>query len=244
MAKNRKYATETLIKVVEDYIQYKANYQRITYTAVAQYCKTNYSFMSDVTYQDFSRNIDVKDFIETYNINLERRLLDIDTNETVVQDKLIDSRTLYGKTNKEIDQVISHINEYLASVYANDRKAVKSNYRKLEMINSLKKNNKELEEQNNRLNIDNANIKRQLAEERRKKKELTKKTNELIRYIEHYIYDPEVQKHLVEIGLLVEKEADCLTASGELMNTSLEAVIEKDIVTAGEDRALQLLSRL
>lgn len=244
MAKKRKFETETLLRIIDDYIQQKADFQKITFTAVALFCKDSYSFMADINYQDFSRNKEVKQYIEDYNIRLERRLMDIDASEAVAQDKLIDSRILYGKSDTEIDKEISRVNKYLSSVYENDRKAVASVYNKAEKIIGLKKENQELDDKCNTLSLEKAKLQKQLAEERHKNKELREKVNALIKYIEKHIYDKEIQRHLIDIGLLVSNDDNEFEGRETLMDTSLEKIVTAEILTAGESNALMKLAQL
>lgn len=244
MPKKRKYETYVLKEIIEEYVAYKAPYQKIAYVDIVSYCMEKYPAMANINYQDFSRNPEVKQFIEDYNINLERRLLDIDLSESIVQDKFLDVRDFYGKSNKAVENLIAEMNDYLARVYSNDRKAINSLNTKAREIKKLEKEKEEMQKIINACEIENRNYKNKLSTIRKDKLRLQNKVNELIQYIEKNIYDQAVLKHLVDIGILQEFEDSKIEEDSLLLQGSLEDIVEMDILTRGESEALEILNKL
>ena len=106
MPKRRKYETNFLKQLVEEYIEQKIDYQKIIYADLVKYCRDTYISLGNLNYQDFSRNAEIEQMITGYNERLETKLLDINKSEFISQDRLIDARLLYGKDKKDIDKVV------------------------------------------------------------------------------------------------------------------------------------------
>ena len=244
MPKKRKYETAFLMRIIEEYVSQKAAFRKLKYTDIVLFCKEKYLYLENINYQDFSRNSEIRQFVEDYNIRLEKRILDIDCSETIAQDRLIDARDLYGKTDSELDRIISSINEYLIKVYENDRKAIRSLSNKNERIKALEKKNRELEERLSTMEVERTSLKKNLADSRKKKSELQEKVKAMLDYIEKTIYDPTIQSHFVDIGILTESEESDTIASTALIETSLEKIVSDEILTQKESEALDKLSRM
>lgn len=247
MPKKRKYDTEFLFQLIEEYLIDKSDYQTIIYAALVDYCQEKYPQMrNNITYQDFSRNKEIKAYIEDYNNRIEQRLLDINAVDTVAQNRLLDARKFYGLSEAETNSVIAKSNKYLANVYDNNRRVNESLCSKKREITALKKQNQEFFDAIEKAKADMVKLRTELASVRKENATIKHKNAELMAYIRNNIYDPVILNHFVEIGLLLPLDNADNTNNGRsaLEECTLETIVTKEVLTKSESKVLAALTEL
>ena len=75
MARRKNYTTEQLKEYVDGYVRQKNDYSVITATALADYCNSTLHLIPAVTYQTFTRDKMVMQYIDKINKELHERML-------------------------------------------------------------------------------------------------------------------------------------------------------------------------
>ena len=241
----RKYETVVLENIVEEYLMETSSFRKIRFVDLAEYCRTHYSNMADITYQDFSRNNKIKEVVSKYNESIERRIMDVGNEDSLMNEIYLDSRDFYGKETKEIDKLVSEHNSKLLSMYKTLRyakKKVSEQRRELHRINQM---HDDLECRIKEKEAENKELRKRLAEEQKITKEQKKRLKELREYIAMNILDQMELQHLVEKGVRKEKEENLNNKhQSRLIGGGLERVVGQSIHTAAETRFIEDLSDL
>ncbi len=243
MPRKRKYDTDILLQMIEEYLNIKSDYQPLTFVDLASYCQKTYPQMSNINYQDFSRNREIKTYIEDYNNRIEQRLMDINAVESIAQDRLLDARQFYGKSESEINNIVAECNKYLSGVFRQNRRLYKLFYTSKEEASLLKRKIQDLDFQKEKATADNTKLRQDLVSVRKELATVKQQNKMLKAYIEKNIYDPVIQNHLVEIGWL-SSTGDIGASHGQIEEGTLETIVAENVLTQSESKTLAALNAL
>lgn len=206
MPRKRRYTTDFLKNILDEYLVYKSDYRKIRVSDVVIYCNEKYNLSPPLNYQDFTRNPEIKKIIDDYNNTLESKIIDKDGELLVNRDFTLDVREFYGLGFAQLEKKISTINEHLKRVSninsdliteINKTRADNRNIRSEKI--SLEKKTLELETELEKIKKEKHEVSNQLKVEKQIKAKLYD-------YIKVHITDPIVQQHLVDIGMLKKED--------------------------------------
>ncbi len=226
MARKFKYDTEDLISIVKQYVASEGAVH-IVYQRLVDFASKQLSF-SEINYQSFSRNPEVKRFIEDYNATLKAKMLDIDKQVYLRGEKYFDARDFYGKTNNEIEALVAEHNKILEVIHDLNRRTqserikIRKELKEAKTtIHTLSESNEALQKKVEDLTCKNKHLANALYTEK-------EKTARLNRFVEEKITDPQLLMHLAENGWANSTyEGDSFRS--DLLNRSLEEVLNDDI---------------
>ena len=243
MGKKRKYSSEILLNCVIEYLEQKADIQKIAYRDVVEYCHRTHPELCGIYYQCFSRDPTVSGYVEKYNSSLEKRLMDMDQNEAVVQEIYFDARDLYDSPKNDIERTVAKMNAHLAKVYASQRGTMAAIYKKTREIKGLYQKISEIESEKEALAQKERTLREQKKEVINQNRELNKKMKRIREHIER-MCTAAMMEHWKELGLFKE---DCVDSGHEeliLPIGTLEDVVSSEVLTSSETKTLEKLFKL
>ena len=231
MARKFKYDTEDLISIVKQYVASEGAVH-IVYQRLVDFASKQLAF-SEINYQSFTRNPEVKQFIEDYNATLKAKMLDIDKQVYLTGEKYFDARDFYGKSNKEIEVTVSEYNKILEVIHDQNRRTQSERIK-------IRKDLKEAKTTIQVLSESNETLQKKIEDLTGRNKHLAKalemekeKTARLSRFVKEKITDPQLLMHIAENGWAGSKyEGDSFRS--DLLNRSLEEVLNDDINAASD----------
>ena len=201
MARRKNYTTEQLKEYVDGYVRQKNDYSVITATALADYCNDTLHLLPAVTYQTFTRDKGVMQYIEKINTELHERMLIPSTKGASAH---IDSFYIYEtasaeevrqKAYEELEKKEDMIRE-LQTEYQRQSRLLS---RTTEERDSLLAAGKDLAEKM-------VLLKKELADS---KKDL-RRTHHILAVFKTcfkaYLYDPIVLRHMTALGWISDGE--------------------------------------
>lgn len=226
MARKFKYDTEDLISIVKQYVASEGAVH-IVYQRLVDFASKQLSF-AEINYQSFTRNPEVKQFIEDYNATLKAKMLDVDKQVYLTGEKYFDARDFYGKTNNEIEALVAEHNKILEVIHDLNRRTqserikIRKELKEAKTtIHTLSESNEALQKKVEDLTCKNKHLANALYTEK-------EKTARLNRFVEEKITDPQLLMHLAENGWANSTyEGDSFRS--DLLNRSLEEVLNDDI---------------
>lgn len=246
MPRNRRYSTEFLNSLLEDYLVDKCDYRKIKIADLVRYCNEKHNLSPELNYQDFTRNPDIKNTIDKYNDSLESGIMDKDGNLLINQEISVDVRDLYRVDYPQLEKKVSSINEQLTNITQINKSLIieinKTRTENRNIINekiNIEQKVLELEQENEKLRIDKRNLGKELASEKTIRKKL-------YHYIEKHINDPIVQQHLVDIGMLSKEEITDETPENINMQEALLQFYSDDssVLSKEETDILERLNKM
>ena len=101
MARRKNYTTEQLKEYVDGYVRQKNDYSVITATALADYCNDTLHLLPAVTYQTFTRDKGVMQYIEKINTDIQ------DFKNAIAQknNEIVQAQTTVDRYKKQLDDV-------------------------------------------------------------------------------------------------------------------------------------------
>ncbi len=231
MARKFKYDSEDLISIVKQYVAQEGAIH-IVYQRLVDFASKQLSY-SEINYQSFTRNPKVKQFIEDYNASLKAKMLNADKQVYLTGEKYFDARDLFGKSNKEIESIVSEYNQILEVIHDQHRRSQSEIIKLRKELKEAKATIENLTESNKVLDkkVSDLTCKlKQLASILNDEKE---KSARLSRFVDEKILDPQLLQHLAETGWYsTENNGDIHTS--DLLTRSLEEVINDDIKTSSD----------
>lgn len=206
MARKTNFSTDELIQLLETYVSGIHSFNELQVVKVAQYCRDVLN-IPNITYQNFTRNKEIKEWIADYNKKIHARV--INTGDSIIfPENMIDVNDAIRryKNTEEMKEFLSSINRQMSK--QNDLcRTFSSQYQDCEKdLSELQKSKELLEQQVNDLN---EKLKCSITENKRLRKEnksLRKQETTVKKYLDRYIYSPNLCKHLRDIGIIVNDE--------------------------------------
>ena len=240
MSRPRKYTTELLKTIVAEFVETKNSLTKITPTELAEYCREN--LCMSVTYQTFTRNSEIMDYITTINQKYNDLVVSTTDTPSVIPDTLIDIQDVINHCNdkKEMQQFLVQINSQIAklsdlytAVSAENKMLREKNLGLEEKITVLKKE------------MGTQDVTRtQIRELKLQVSNLKKIHRQTMTYLNEYIYTPVVLSHLQDLQLLASDPVietpsgiDALTDNGADIITDIEKydTIKRNTVCTSTD---------
>lgn len=242
MARKTNYSTNELIQLLEIYVNETHSFNELQVTKVAQYCREQLN-IPNITYQNFTRNKAIKEWIADYNKKLHTRV--IGTGDSIIfPENMIDVNDAIRryKNTEQMKEFLSSINRQMSK--QNDLcRLFSSQYRDCEKdLSKLQKSKELLEQQLNELN---EKLECSIAENKRLRKEnisLRKQKTTIMKYLDRYIYSPNLCKHLQDIGIIVNYEDNYENEGSELFadgKYSFSSDIRRFYGLTGEEEQVQ-----
>lgn len=201
MGRKKNYSTEQLKKLVDEYVRIKADYSALTATEIADFCTSRLHLVPPVTYQTFTRDKEVMEYIGRLNQALHERMLVPSSRGAHVHRNIY----LTGDDNDDPSSLLQRANLLLADQH--DRyEALQHRYDScVRELHATRLERDELKSRNAELEKDAGSIKKELSAVRYMLKKEKHLTAVLRRYFEQYIYDPICLRHVAQLGWIADK---------------------------------------
>lgn len=248
MSKTFKYKTEDLIELIHEYIATKGAC-KIVIQRLVEFARQNPLF-HDINYQHFTRNPQVKTFIENYNNSLEAKLMDLGKANYLTDEKYFDARDFYGKGQTEINEIVSDFNHILERIYNSQHRIVIINKKLGKEAKEAKKTISCLNDQINDLKLERAKLKTEIDKLNNKVVIEHDKNIQLAKFVDEQIVNPNLVLKLQKNGLLHSNSDDILLKS-KLLGRSLEEIVNdsanpenSSVISANEFEFIEKLEKL
>lgn len=201
MARRKNYTTEQLKEYVDGYVRQKNDYSVITATALADYCHNTLHLFPAVTYQTFTRDKEVMQYIDKINKELHERMLIPATKGASAHidgfyiDETASAEEVRQKAYEELEKKEDMIRE-LQTEYQRQSNLLAKVTEERDTLLALSKD----------LEVKMVKKKEELTELRkdiRRSHHLLALYNE---YFKKYLYDPIVLRHVSQQGWISDKK--------------------------------------
>ena len=206
MGRKKKFSTDELIGFIKQYLIEHQSLELLMPTKVADYCR-NVLHIS-IVYQSFTRDPLVKKWIDDYNTNLHQRVTNEMDGPSILPDISIDVEdAIYRYRNPEdMKQFLMEINRQIGKLSNASHQFAKQYQESSEQMMRLEEQNTTLVEQLTVLNEKLSTLKAELKIMREKNATYKKKNRAIDKYLNEYLNEPIMLKHLQELRLLSDKE--------------------------------------
>lgn len=206
MGRKKKFSTDELIGFIKQYLIEHQSLELLMPTKVADYCR-NVLHIS-IVYQSFTRDPLVKKWIDDYNTNLHQRVTNEIDGPSILPDISIDVEdAIYRYRNPEdMKQFLMEINRQIGKLSNASHQFAKQYQECSEQMVRLEEQNTTLIEQLTALNEKLSTLKAELKIMREQNAAYKKKNRAIDKYLNEYLNEPIMLKHLQELRLLSDKE--------------------------------------
>lgn len=201
MGRKKNYSSEQLKRLVDEYVRKKADYSAMTATEIASFCTSHLHLVPGVTYQTFTRDREVMDYIEHLNQTLHERMLVPSTKGAkanqntylTVSDGNADESSLTQKANALLSELYEH-QEVLQHRLDNCKRELDAVRHERDVLKAL----------NSDMVTVSASMKNELANLRCELKKEKHLNTVFKRYIQKYIYEPICLRHVTQLGWITD----------------------------------------
>ena len=203
MGRPPKHTVEELKSLIVQYISDSDGLTQIKPTALALYCREKLN-ITDITYQTFTRNKETAAYIDELNKRIVSRVTNESATPTSIPDHLIDIPVAVSRyaASPDMADFLANINTQIAKLSDMYEKVRNDNLKLKKELNILQEQNSDLKNEIKKLSASEETLS---AERKTLKAEQLKSRStirQIMNYLNRYLYDPAVLKHMQSIKLL------------------------------------------
>ena len=201
MARRRNYTTDQIKGLVDDFVRQKTDYSVITATALAEYCNNTLHLLPAVTYQTFTRDKGVMQYIDKINKALHERMLIPSTKgaSAHIDGFYIDETASAEEVRKKAYEELERREALIRDLQSEYNKCSKELASALQERDALLDINKDLRDTVQ-------DQKKRIASLNKAVKEGRSMISSLRKYVKEYLYDPIVLRRVSQLGWVSDKK--------------------------------------
>ena len=201
MARKKYYTSDQIKGYIKSYVLQKNDYSAITATALAEYCNQTLHLLPPVTYQTFTRDKEVMQYIDKINADVHEKLLIPPTKgaSVFIDSFYIEKTASTEEVRKKAYEELERREDLIRELQIDYQRQSKLLAKVTEERDALLKESKELA----------VKLVRQKEELTKLKKDNQRSHSLLARFNEYFkkfLYDPIVLRHVTQYGWISDKE--------------------------------------
>ncbi len=212
-----------MVSFLKSFIRDSNGIKKLQVTKAADYCNNVLHCNPSVTYQMFTRNKEVSEWIDNYNSRVLKRVTLSDGSTSAVPDAQvnIDEAVRRCRDESGLRAFLADINSQVAQLSSIIHSLSRQSERLSEALAAEKAKNEALEGslEAGRKSRDNElqKAKKELAAARKENAELRSRNRQMLEYVNRYVADGAIIGHAAEMGIIRHDEADLPELSEEAL---------------------------
>ncbi|MBQ6270499.1 MAG: hypothetical protein IJK65_02195 [Clostridiales bacterium] len=250
MARCKKYTTDILYELTQEYINSLVYSHQITWSEVTAFIKREHPEYKKFSAQHFYRDTKLKEWREKYNEELANKYTDKDAVESIISDLSIDIRDLRSLSDAQLEIYCAQKNQELHKWARRFRSAQLESRREAESTRKARKRVKELEEELSNALIQITQLKEKYKSAKAEKEKHAAREKKL-ESINRQLFDELHSNHVYEGGILEELPPQAIDAFEELMSLAEEPTCNirndaenEQVLTSAEGDAIRKLRQV